>query len=225
MASLASPRSLYEYLTKGHIISDLGKRIWSGATYYNSTNYYKAVLSQYVNYNSYINIYNKTLKLGTVHTGAPIQSNILGMEARAVTGKYGKPDFVFTEKNLAVYVYKWKLNGIRTRCEVHFYKNRSFLVNYIYNQLDKRQMSYITDSVMAKYMNQYVGEIDLMTTKLSDRNHNVLFMDNFLMGLKLSYMSSCENDWYEAMADFVNERKARQEIKAHIAEKRFFNRI
>jgi len=216
---------LYDYLRKGHLIADLGKRIWSGATYYSNTNYYKAVLSQYVNFNSYINIYNRTLKLGTVHTEVPIQSNILGMEARAVTGKYGKPDFVFTEKSLSVYVYKWKLNGIRTRCEVHFYRNKSFLVNYIYNQLDKRQMEYVTDSVMTKYMSHYQGEVDLMTTKLSDRNHNVLFMDSFLMGLKLSYMSSCENDWYEAMADFVNDRKAKQEAKAHIAEKRFFNRI
>jgi hypothetical protein len=160
-----------------------------------------------------------------VHTEVPIQANILGMEARVVTGKYGRPDFVFNEKFLSVYVYKWKMNGIRTRCEVHFYKNKSFFVNYIYNQLDKRQVEYITNSVMSKYMGNYIGEIDLMTTKMSDRNHNVLFMDNFLTGLKLSYMSNCENDWYEAMADFVNERKARQETKAHIEEKRFFNRI
>jgi len=225
MATLATPRSLYDYLRRGHIISDLGKKIFSGSLYYSTTNYYKAVLSQYVNFNSYINIYNKTLKYGSVHTDVPIQSNILGMEARNVTGKYGKPDFVFTEKSLSVYVYKWKLNGIRTRCEVHFYKNKSFLVNYIYNQIDRRQMEYITDSVMSKYMSQYKGEVDLMTTKLSDRNNNVLFMDNFLMGLKISYMSSCENDWYEAMADFVHDRKVKHEAKAQVAEKRFFNRI
>jgi hypothetical protein len=225
MATLASPRSFYDYLRKGHIISDLGKKLWSGATYYSSANYYKAVLSQYVNFNSYINIYNKTLKLGTVHTEVPIQSNILGMEARVVTGKYGKPDFVFTEKNLSVYVYKWKLNGICTRCEVHFYRNKSFFVNYIYNQLNKSQMAYVTDSVTSKYTGQYEGGIDLMNTKISDRDHNVLFVDNFLMGLRLSYMSSCENDWYEAMADFVNDRKARQETKANIEAKRFFNRI
>ena len=225
MATLASPRSLYDYLRKGHIISELGRRIWSGATYYSNTNYYKAVLSQYVNFNSYISIYNKTIQLGTIHTEVAIQSNILGMEARTVTGKYGRPDFVFTEGSLSVYVYKWKLNGIRTRCEVHFYKNRSFLVNYIYNQLDSRKMEYITDSIMNKYMSGYIGEIDLMSAKLSDRNHNVLFVENFLVGLKISYMSSCENDWYEAMADFVDLRKARQQAKAEISERRFFNRI
>lgn len=225
MATLASSRSLYDYLIKGHIISDLSKKIWSGATYYSNTNYYKAVLSQYVNFNSYIGVYNKMLQLGSVHTEVPIQSSILGMEARAVTGRYGKPDFVFSEKTLSVYVYKWKLNGIRTRCEVHFYKNKSFLVNYIYNQLDKRQAEYVSGSVMSKYISQYVGEIDLMATKISDRDNNVLFMDSFLMGLKISYMSSCENDWYEAMADFVNERKAKQEAKAEIASRRFFNRI
>src|SRR3569833_1505620 len=140
MATLATPRSLYDYLRRGHIISDLGKKIFSGSLYYSTTNYYKAVLSQYVNFNSYINIYNKTLKYGSVHTDVPIQSNILGMEARNVTGKYGKPDIVFTEKSLSVYVYKWKLNGIHTRCEVQKNKNKSFLVNYIYNQIDRRLM-------------------------------------------------------------------------------------
>lgn len=225
MGTLATPRSLYSYLKRVHIISDLGKRILSGGLYYSNTNYYKAVLGQYVNYTSYVNIYNKSLKLGSVHTEVAIQTNILGAEARAVIARHGKPDFVFTEKTLSVYVYKWKLNGIRTRCEVHFYKNKAFLVNYIYNQLEKRQKDYISDAIMSKYLSMYKGEVDLMTTKISDRDNSVLFMDNFLMGLKISYMSSCECDWYEAMADFVNDRKAKQEEKMRIGEQRFFNRI
>jgi hypothetical protein len=225
MGTLATPRSLYSYFKKVHVISDLGKRILSGSLYYSNTNYYKAVLGQYVNYNSYINIYNRSQKLGSVHTDVPIQTNILGAEARAVIAKHGKPDFVFTEKTLSVYVYKWKLNGIRTRCEVHLFKNKAFLVNYIYNQLEKRQKEFISDSIMSKYLSMYTSQVDLMSTKISDRNSSTLFMDNFLMGLKITYMSSCECDWYEAMADFVNDRKAKQEEKMRIGEKRFFNRI
>lgn len=225
MGTLASPRSLYYYFKRGHIISDLGKKILSGSLYYSNTNYYKAVLGQYVNFNSYINIYNNSLKLGSVHTDVAIQPNILGTEARAVIARHGKPDFVFNEKSLSVYVYKWKLNGLRTRCEVHFYKNKAFLVNYIYNQLEKRQKDYISESLMGKYLSQYTSEVDLMTTKISDRDNNVLFMENFLMGLKVTYISSCECDWYEAMAAYVNERKTKQEEKIRIGERRFFNRI
>jgi hypothetical protein len=225
MGTLASPRSIYSYFKRVHILSDLGKKILSGSLYYSNTNYYKAVLGQYVNFNSYINIYNRSQKLGSIHTDIAIQPSILGAEARAVTAKHGKPDFVFTEKTLSVFVYKWKLNGIRTRCEVHFYKNKAFLVNYIYNQLEKRQRDYISGSIISKYLGSYKGEVDLMSTKISDRDYSVLFMDHFLMGLKVSYMSSCECDWYEAMADFVNDRKAKQEEKMRISEMRFINRI
>ena len=226
MGALASTRSIYYYyLKKGHIISELGKKILFGSLYYSNTNYYKAVLSQYVNFNSYINTYNKSLNLGSVHTSVAIQPDILGAEARAVMGMHGKPDFVFTEKALSVYVYKWKLNGLKTRCEVHFYKNRAFLVNYIYNQLEKRQKDYISESLTGKYLSQYTREVDLLGTKISDMNNNVLFMDNYLMGLKVTYISSCECDWYEAMASYVNESKTKKEEQMRIGERRFFNRI
>src|SRR6201997_515050 len=132
MGTLTSPRSIYSYFKIVNIMSDLWKSILSGGLYYSNANYYKAALDQYVNYNSYINTYNKSLKMTSVHTDVAIQTNILGAEARDVIAKHGKPDFVFTERALSVYVYKWKLNGIRTRCEMHFCKNKAFLVNYIY---------------------------------------------------------------------------------------------
>jgi hypothetical protein len=108
---------------------------------------------------------------------------------------------------------------------MHFYKNKAFLVNYIYNQLNNRQKDYVSDSIMSKYLSRYNHAVDLMTTKISDRHNSVLFMDNSLMGLKITNMSSCECDWYEAMADFVNDRRAKQEEKMGIGEKRFFDRI
>jgi hypothetical protein len=197
----------------------------SGGLYYSNTNYYKAILGQYVNFSSYIGIYNNSLKLNTVHTESDVQPSVLGCEAKAVVNRFGKPDFVFNENNLSVFVYKWKLNGIRTRCEVHLYKHKAFLVNYIYNNLEKSQRDYIGDSITAKYLSQYTSGVDLMTTKISDKNSNILFMDNFLMGLKVTYLSNCESDWFEAMGNFAEEKKAKHEEKMRINEKRFFNRI
>jgi hypothetical protein len=225
MGTLATNRGLYHYFRKVHIISDLSKRVLTGGLYYSNTNYYKAVLGQYVNFNSYIGIYNNSLKLNTVHTEADVQPSVLGGETKDVINRFGKPDFVFNESNLSVFVYKWKINGIRTRCEVHLYKNKAFLVNYIYNHLEKSQRDYIGNSITAKYLSQYTSEVDLMTTKISDRNSNILFMDNFLMGLKVTYLSNCESDWFEAMGNFAEARKARHEEKMRISEKRFFNRI
>jgi hypothetical protein len=225
MGTLASPRNLYYYFKKGNIISDFSKRILSGNFYYSNTNYYRAVLSQYVNFASYVHIFNGTGQLNTIHTDKNIQPDILGADARCVILKHGKPDFIFTDKSLSVYVYKWKFNGLKTRCEVHLYKNKAFLVNYIYNQLEKDEREYILNTVANKYLDKYLTKVNLDKSKISDKNNNVLFVSDFLTGLKISYLSNCESDWYEEMASFVNTRQTKHAERIKHGERRFFNKI
>ncbi|MGZ3766493.1 MAG: hypothetical protein ACXVB0_14840 [Mucilaginibacter sp.] len=225
MGTIASPKDFYSYFKKGHFLSDLGKKIFSGNYYHGNTAYYKAVLSQYVNFTSYINIFNNTINLGSIHTEMDVQPDVLGAQAKDLVDRYGKPNFIFTEKDLAVFVYKWKFNGLKTRCEIHFYKNKAFLVNYIYNQLDKTEKDYIISTITRKYLSQYVNEVNLDSTKIVDNNNNVLFINDFLMGFKVTYLSNIESDWFEAMAGEVNTKRARIDAKIRFGEKSFFNRI
>ena len=207
------------------MISDFSKKIFSSNFYYSTTAYYKAILSQYVNFAHYIDIYKETISLGSIQTQIDIQPDILGANARRVMAKHGKPDFIFNENDLSVFVYKWKFNGMKTRCEVHLYKQKAFMVNYIYNQLDKSEREYVMGTICNKYLDKYVNEIDFAGTKISDRNHNVLFVGDYMLGLKVTYMSNCESDWFEGMMAEVNMKTARNEARIRIGEKRFYKSI
>jgi len=225
MGTLASPRNLSYYFKRGNLVSELTRRIFSGEYYHSNTTYYKSVLGQYSNFSSYIGIFKGLVKLSTIHTDVDIQPGILGEDSRSVVTKHGKPDFIFTDKNLSIYIYKWKFNGLKTRCEIHLYNDQAFLVNYIYNQLDKSESDYIVKTITGKYLNKYVSEIDLAYSKIGDRNNNVLMVEDFLMGLKVTYMSNSESDWYEKMISEMNARKASLEAKVRIGERRLYNKL
>jgi len=223
MSTLAPNRNIYYYIKKAGVFSDV-RRMFGG--YYNSNSaYYKAVLSQYSNFSSYVGIFSESTKLSTMHTNVDIQRGVLGKSSKSVIARHGKPDFVFSEKKLSIFVYKWKFNGLKTRCEVHLYNDQAFLVNYIYNQLDKSERDYIVKSVTGKYLEQYENQVDFSNGKISDRNNNVLMIDDFLMGLKITYMCNAESDWYEALLTEINDRKEKQETRVKQSERRFFNKI
>ena len=225
MATIASPKNFYYYLKNGHLLTDFGKKIFSASYYHSNSAYYKAVLGQYVNFSSYINIYTNTINLKSIHTAVDIQAEVLGADSKDVIAQYGKPSFVFTEKSLSVLVYKWKFNGLKTRCEIHFYKNKAFLVNYIYNQLDAQEKEYIIKTITDKYLGQYINQVDLGHSKVTDKNSNILFINDFLMGFKVTYMSNSEGDWFEAMLTELTEKKDRQNAKIRFGERSFYNRI
>jgi hypothetical protein len=225
MGTIAYPRNIYSYFKKGHIISDFTKKVFSVSNYHGNSSYYKAVLGQYVNCASYIDIFKGTIKMRSIQTDVNIQPDVLGADARNVIAKHGKPDFIFTEKELSIYVYKWKFNGLKTRCEVHLHNNKAFLVNYIYNQLDISERDYVIKSINNKYLDQYTHELDLVNSKISDKNSNVLFIDEYLLGLKVTYLSNCESDWFEAMMAEVNSRRAIQDARIKVGERRFLNKI
>lgn len=229
MGTLASPRNLNFLLKKGGLFTDFRKKILSGnlfGPYYTSNSaYYKAVLSHYANFSSYTSLFTDSMDLNTIHTNVDIQQSVLGKSSKSVIARHGKPDFVFTDKKLSIFVYKWKFNGLKTRCEVHLYNGQAFLVNYIYNNLDKSERSYILNTVTSKYLSKYENQVDFQQSKISDRNNNLLMIEDFLMGLKITYLCSSESDWYEAMVTELNDRKQRHDTRVKISNRRFYNKI
>ena len=223
MATITPPKNLNYYFRKGHILSDIGK-IFS-ASYYSNKAYYKDVLTQYINFSTYINIFNSTAEFGSIHTDVEIQPNILGATTKDVVAIHGKPNLIFTEQKLTIYVYKWKFNGFKTRCEIHLYNNKAFLVNYIHNQLDTVDKGYIVKALTCKYSSQQNGLVDLFNNKIVDQNNNVVFINDYAQGFKVTYLSNIESDWYEAMAAEVNAKKERQQAKVMSAEKSFLSKI
>src|ERR1700754_4894862 len=192
MLAIHLPKSFYYYLNKSQFLVDLSKKILIRNNYIKNSNYYSAVLNQYVNYGSYLNIFKSTTALSAIQTNIDIQSDILGGDTKAVISKNGKPDFIFNDNKTIIYVYKWKFNGLRTRCEVHFYDNKAFLINYVYSTPTNADKKYITKTVTQKYLEQ---NIDLQNGKIVDRNNNILFLNDGVE-FRVTYLSSNNSHWY-----------------------------
>ena len=225
MDFIDAPRSIYSYFMKRDAISDLGKKIFVNNFYYSTNSYYKTILSEYANFSNYIHIFNDTSKLSTLQTEIAIQKDMLGANAKGIIDKQGKPEFIYRENDISVFVYKWKFNSIKTRCEIHLYRNKVFLVNYTYNQLNQSERAYVLDALSNKYLGKSITEADMIQSKICDADNNSVLVNDFMEGLKVTYLSSCESDWYEAMKAEMGVRKTKLSEKIQKAEQRFIDSL
>lgn len=225
MLLTASQKRFYDYFNRTQALSDLNKRIFSNNSYFGSRAYYRAVLNQYVNLNSYLSIYEYSTDLNSLPTYIDIQPNMLGVTTKNIISSHGNPTFVFNENKLTIFVYKWKVNGSKTRCEVHFYNDKAFLVNYNYNRLSFSEKEYILKTFSEKYLDQIVTDPDIRAFKIIDKNDNLFYINDWLEGFKINYLCSKKSDWYENMTADIEAKKDKVTAKIRLAEKRFFNMI
>ena len=225
MLTVPLSKNFYYYHSIGsQVLSGLSKKVFSGDNYFGRRSYYKAILNQYVNFSNYTNILNSTLNLNSIPSTIDIQPALLGADIKSILLKYGKPVFVFNENKITIFIYKWKLNKLKTRCEIHFYNKTAFLVNYNYNQLNSNEKDYIIRTIAHKYTGTD-GEIDIRNCKLMDRKNNMLGVTDFLEGLKVTYLSSKESEWHSGLTSDINKKKERLNHKARLEEKLFYNNI
>ena len=223
MATITFTDKSQYFLKLGQFCVDLGKKLFNKNNYVKSGEYYSAILNQYLNFGNYINIFANTLHLNPIHTNVSIQPDILGASIKSAEAKNGKLDFVFRENNLTIYLYKWKFNGLKTRCEIHFYNEKAFLINYNYSILSNANKDYVVKTIARKYLNQDIGDIDISDMKIIDKNNNTLFI-NDMLDYKVTYFSK-EADWLMGFTGEVNAKREKQNIKIKIAEEHFYSKV
>jgi len=225
MLTVPLRKNFYYYHSIGsQVLSGFGKKIFSGDNYFGRRNYYKAILNQYSNFCSYTNIVNDTVNLNSIPGNIDIQPNILGADTKSVRAKYGKPVFVFNDNKITIFIYKWKFNKLKTRCEVHFYNKTAFLVSYNYSQLTNSQKNYVIKTVAHKYTGTD-GEIDIRNCKIIDKNNNMLGVSDFLEGLKVTYLLAKESGWYLDLTADINRKMEKLNTQIRLADQLFYKNI
>jgi hypothetical protein len=206
------------------MLSVLSGKILTSDNYFGRNNYYRAILNQYANICSYTNILNETANLNPIQSDISVQPRMLGASIKSIISKYGKPIFVFNENKITIYIYKWKFNDLKTRCEIHFYNDTAFLVNYNYNQLDTREKNYIVKTIAKKYTGKDT-EIDIRNCKIVDDKNNMVCVSEFLEGLKITYLSDQELGWHVGLTTDINTKKEMHKAKVKMADRLFYNNI
>ena len=177
----------------------------------NNIAYFNASLIKYTNLNTYIELFKTAAKLRSISTITDIQPDILGSNIESTLVKYGKPDFIFNDNKLMIYLYSRKLNELKIRYEIHFYSNKVFAAHYIYQKLAHDDKNYLINKLKDEYLAPDIDWADICKSKIIDKNHETVFLKEFLGGLQITYLSGKELDWFTGM---TAEIKARREDKS-----------
>jgi len=206
-------------------LKPLGKLKYGHLSYYfnKRSYYYNALLNQYVEVDKYISLYKDTDTLTALHTDIRIMPNLLGRNIQFVNLVYGKPLFFFTEKNITVFIYKWKLNNIKVRCEIHFYMDQVFFVNHNFQSQIGQERDFVIKSILKKYLAP-ADAYDLTDKKIVDRNHNMLVVSE-LMGLKINYFSAKSSEWFKKMSSEIEAKIQVRKTLDQLNERRFLAHI
>jgi hypothetical protein len=183
---------------------DVSKKIFNGENYREKRAHFKASLIEYVNLSSYIRLFSKSADLNLIRTDIDIEPGALGADNKNIVLKYGRPDFIFNDNQLKIFVYKRNLRKLKIRYEIHFYNNKVFLVHYIYKQLNSDDKNYIVKTTARKYLNQNINETDIFNSKIIDNHNDTVFISNFLCGLKITYLSNKESGWFYGMTSEID---------------------
>lgn len=206
---------IFSYL---HIIE------FSSENYFKSRAYYENILQQYIKADNYINIFLKKTDLRSLHTDIDILPYLLGKSIKNIIRIKGNPEYVFKEKDISIFVYKRKINGIKDRCKIHFYKNKVFFVNHNYPSINEKDKTYVIQAVEHKYLNANDFNIDIPNCKIIDNNNSMIFIDD-LVGLKISYFSNQESEWFIGMSLEIKAKNELKNAKIRLREKHFVANI
>ena len=100
-----------------------------------------------------------------------------GCSSNNVSKALGKPNHVFNHTmnhKIQIHLYRLKLGGHKTKCELHFYNDQLFFFTYIFSYLNKDQQQQMIEMVQSKYQGE--KQIDIESQKLTDENKNSIII-------------------------------------------------
>lgn len=201
-------KSLYYYFKGSRLLSDLTKTISEGSRNRERNARFRASLRPYADFSNYSDLLQVSANLKSIQTNTAMQPDILGGNTRSTLAKYGKPDFIFIEKKLKIFLYARVYNDMSIRYEIHFYDDKIFSVHYIYKSLDEDDKNHIIQTITDNYVSRGIDEMDIYNSKIIDKNNDIVFFDEFPNGLSVIYLSNEKSDWVTGITKESNAVKS-----------------
>jgi hypothetical protein len=192
---------------------------------------YETLLSDYVNKDGlkkevytekYLKLFENASNLPALQTNIDIQHTLFGARQSQVTKEKGRPEFVYEENDIEIFIYRWKSHGVRIRYTIHFYKNRVFFINCNFIAPNAAQKKIIIDSIAQKYGVDNLPGKELTKHVTRDNNDNMIFIDDNVWGIKVNYLNNKNADWFKGMSNEIYvELKKQRSIE--IAQEKWLN--
>ena len=141
-----------------------------------------------------------------------------GMDYKIYKKKLGKPNnFMHQTEPIdrRILYYKFIMGGHRTKCELHFYKDKLFFYCFTFPYLTEENKKEILNILYEKYVNH---PIDMENVKIADKNNNILFIEN-RVELTVNYVAlSSEIFSYLDIAKIASETNAQSKNRFYKKE-------
>lgn len=191
------------------------------SSYCQSSFYYKQLVEKYNNYDFHMESYRKAKQKNNLYTNNEILYNTkisFGCTISDTREIFGAPLFSTqsdTFNPLTVLFYKILLGGHKVRCEMFFWEEKLYSLNYTFPYLSSKEKNDIVKIIQNKYLN---CSIDFVNQKIVDGDGNII-MINDIYTFEIYYSVSSNIIFREAstlfeanMTNCINKekRKARQ---------------
>lgn len=190
--------------------------------YYSSGHYYEKLYARYGNLDSYLKLLNSCTQLPSIESDEEIRPE-LGSHIDQILKIYGKPRHRLTDVsplNNQILFYKFLIGGHKTKCEMHFFRNRLFLFTYTFPYLTKENRTEIIKLLSTKYLSQAT---DLSHSKIVGKNGNEMFIQN-TVDFTILYLA-VKDVFFQEAAAFTEKIKKETRLRSGLNNTELINRL
>lgn len=147
----------------------------------------------------------------------------LGSHIDQILKKYGKPRHQLTNVsplNNRILFYKFLIGGHRTKCEMHFFRNKLFLFIYTFSYLTTENRAEIVQLLSLKYLSQTT---DLNHNKIAGKNGNEIFILNSV-DFTVYYLA-VKDDFFQEAVSFTEKIKKETHYRSGLNNSELLNRL
>jgi hypothetical protein len=190
--------------------------------YYSRNYYYEKLLTKYEKVQAYVDLLTATGKLSALESKIQIRPEF-GSSTESIKQKYGEPYYKLINTTVLqnqIFFYKFIMGGYKTKCEMHFFKNRLFFFNYTFSYLTPKDKLKIIDFLSKKYLDKSIA---LDNSKIVDQFGNEISIQDSVDFI-INYLA-CKSEFFHEAESIRTKAMDQNEQKLEINNRELFNRL
>ena len=170
----------------------------------------------------YLKIFDQADQLEKINTDTIIQPEILGMSLNHIRLKYGRCKLKVKYQDLSIRRYQIPISGMYSTCWIHFYKNKSFLVELEFKEITENKIF----DLLVLASSKYNCAIKLNKTAVCDEKGNLIVFTENSFSLNVTYMVNFKsNGLYDRLKNDYDIARKQMEIETNNKQMQLTNML
>lgn len=205
-----------------YVVKAIFGRTFSGKhdmEYIFTSDYYSSLSEKYASIEQYLHMFKNIDSHSLYHTDKRIGEHMYFASPLGVVQlkhSLGRPVFVFKNPhidNIDLYLFKTQLGGMKAGVEGHFFKEKLFILKYVFPKINRAARQWIFNVLNDKY-NLRLHEQKVSQAGIYDAQGNMLILNQFgtaLHTVELTYLDRSNAFWKQAELEMIEQYEASME--------------